>query len=361
MSRLADPRRILLIRPSALGDVCRSVPVLASLRARYPSAAIDWLVQDTFAPAIASHPALSGIVEFPRTQFKKWYSPSIAPQVRQYLSDLRSRQYDLVLDCQGLFRSGAFALATGAPRRIGYDNAPELAWLALTERVHAPRSLHAVDRMLMLAQAAGADPVYDLRLYTAPADRAFVHARPELSGGPFAVLAPTTRWPGKAWPPERFAELARALLEQRPFDIQRIAIVGSASERLQCGPLLDLASKDARVVDLLGATSVGQLLAVIEASQAVVGCDSAAIHMAVGFARPLAALFGPTRVERVGPFGRSANVVQRIIPGDVLNHKDEAAGQILMQRIQVQDVLDCLRLREAQTQQPAMPFGKAGC
>src|SRR5437763_17141743 len=56
------PQRILIIRPSALGDVCRSVPVLASLRRAYPEAEIDWLVQDTFAPAIEHHAALTGVI-----------------------------------------------------------------------------------------------------------------------------------------------------------------------------------------------------------------------------------------------------------------------------------------------------------
>lgn len=338
-SSAARPR-ILIIRPSALGDVCRSVPVLASLRKAFPTAIIDWLVQDTFAAAIESHPDLSNVVSFPRAKLGAWYLPTVAPEVKRYLDDLARRGYDLVLDCQGLFRSGIFAMATRAPRRIGFENAAELGWLGLTDRVEAPRDLHTVDRMLLLAQAAGAEPVYDLRLYSASADRAWAEQLPDLAGRSYIVIAPTTRWPGKQWPGERFAQLAGMLLSAGACE--RIALVGSAGEREQAAEVIELSSRDPRVVDMFGKTSVGQLMALIERSSGVVGCDSAAVHMAVGFNRPLAALYGPTRVERVGPYGRSAQVIQRLIPGDTRDHKDAAGGQRIMRRITVEEVADLL-------------------
>ncbi len=337
------PHRILIIRPSALGDVCRSVPVLASLRAAYPGATIDWLVQDSFAPAIASHPALNGVVAFPRGKLREWYRPSVAPELKRFLDDLAERRYDLALDCQGLFRSGLFAMATKAPRRIGFDNAAELGWLGLTERVHASRSMHAVDRMLMLAEHAGARPVYDMRLYTAMEDRAWVEAQPGFTGEGFAVIAPMSRWPGKQWPLERFAELCRRLVGGAVPGIHRVVLVGSPSEREQGSALIDSLRGERGVVDLIGRTTVGQLMALVEGCGLLVGCDSAAVHMAVGFKRPLVALYGPTRVERVGPYGRSAHVVQRLIPGDVRDHKDAAAGQVMMNRIGVDDVLESAR------------------
>lgn len=314
--------------------------MLVSLRKAFPTAIIDWLVQDTFAAAVASHPELSNVVSFPRAKLGAWYLPTVAPEVKRYLDDLGRRGYDLVLDCQGLFRSGIFAMATRAPRRIGFENAAELGWLGLTDRVEAPRDLHTVDRMLLLAQAAGAEPVYDLRLYTAPADRSWTQSIPELADRSYIVIAPTTRWPGKQWPGERFAQLAEMLLSAGVCE--RIALVGSSGERAQAVEAIELSAHDLRVVDLFGKTSVGQLMALIERSSGVIGCDSAAVHMAVGFARPLAALYGPTRVERVGPYGRSAHVIQRVIPGDTRDHKDGECGQRIMRRITVDEVADML-------------------
>ncbi len=341
------PNRILIIRPSALGDVCRSVPVLAGLRAAYPTAQIDWLVQDTFADAIAAHPALSGVVRFDRRRYGRWTSPAAMAALARWLRALGRTGYDLVLDCQGLLRSAIFTQATGAPRRLGHADARELAWAAYSERVpHRVASVHTVDRMLELAAAAGAAPVKDMRLYapdppppsTAPG--LVGDLDPRLSTGPVVVIAPTSRWLGKRWPAGRFAALARAILApDATRDASVIALVGSASERDQCGSLLELAETESRVVDLVGRTSVAALMRLIRRSALVVANDSAAVHIAVGFDRPLVALHGPTDVARVGPYGRESDVITHARAEECLDHKDEARGVELMSRIGVDEVV----------------------
>src|SRR5262249_50852265 len=167
------------------------------------------------------------------------------------------------------------------------SDAPELAWLGLTERVDAPKTLHTVDRMLALARAAGAPEARDLRLYVPVADRAAAAADPDLPDATFAVIAPPPRWPGKRWPAERFAALAEQVLPEPRYGIDRVVLVGGPSERDQCGPLLDLAQRDPRIVDRIGHTGIGALMALIERSRVVIANDSAALHMAVGFDRPL--------------------------------------------------------------------------
>ena len=332
--------RILIIRPSALGDVCRTVPVLATLKRRWPEARIDWLVQDTFAAAIEHHPDLGQVVPFPRAGLAGWWrSPAAFAALARWLRSIRRVRYDLALDCQGLLRSGLFALATLAPRRIGYANAEEMGWIGLNERIDAPMGEHAVDRMLRLAVAAtGTEPVRDMRLHASPIDRAAVAADPHLGGGRYAVIAPTSRWPGKLWPAERYAQVAAALLQERAGGAPRfdaVAVVGAESERGQVGPLLELAQRDRRVVDLVGRTTIARLMAFIETSSLVVANDSAAVHMAVGFDRPIVALYGPTDVTRVGPYGRASSVVQVLREGDVFDHKDAARGRAMMERITV--------------------------
>jgi len=340
---MTDPSRILIIRPSALGDVCRSVPVLVSLRERYPVATIDWLVQSSFAPAIAHHPALNGAIPFPRERMPVGSLWKTEP--RRLLADLlhrlRGAKYDLVLDCQGLGRSGFFTWWTGAPRRVGYANAGELGWLGYTDRVPVPRDRHTVDRMLALVEAIGLMPVRDLRLYTSEADRAALD--PRLRGTRFVLIAPTSRWEGKRWPASRFAEVARTILGDRLAE--RVALVGAASEREQCAPLLALSRQDDRVVDLIGATTVGALMATVEASALILANDSAALHMAVGFDRPLFGLFGPTRIDLVGPYGRQGDVITPGPAPERNRHKDAGFGRAAMEQIPVGRVLDAVRAR----------------
>ena len=142
--------RVLIIRPSALGDVSRTVPLLVSLRHAMPSAHIDWLVHEAFADVIRHHPALDGLVLFPRNRFASIYrNPRVMWEALAWIRDLRRRKYDLVIDAQGLFRSGLFAQMTAAPIRIGFGNAREFAWLGYNQRYHVDKQLHAVDRLLV--------------------------------------------------------------------------------------------------------------------------------------------------------------------------------------------------------------------
>ncbi|MBL8745821.1 MAG: glycosyltransferase family 9 protein [Phycisphaerae bacterium] len=334
---METPRRILLIRPSALGDVCRTVPVLASLRARFRDAEISWLVQDSFAPAVEAHPGLTRIVPFPRrtVAISRLWRPSAGAVLLEFLHSLRDAGYDLVIDCQGLGRSGFFAFVTGAERRVGYAQAREFGWLGVNERVTVPVELHAVDRMLALIEGCGVPAVRDMRLYTRAEDREAAGA--SVGSERFAVLAPTSRWAGKRWPIERFVELARALLDRSATE--RIAVVGGPGERDQCGPLLDLAARDRRVIDLVGKTSLGVLMAVIERASLVVANDSAPVHMAVGFDRPLVAIFGPTRPELVGPYGRERDVIHAAV-STRNEHKNEGFGIAAMKAIPASAVID---------------------
>src|SRR5437588_5710219 len=118
--------RILLIKPSAFGDVLHTLPVLAKLRARYPGARIDWLLTPPIAELIRHHPALSGVVLFPRQEYARpWRSWAAlragAAGLARLLAAVRRARYELVIDLHGQFRSALLALLSGAPARVGFD------------------------------------------------------------------------------------------------------------------------------------------------------------------------------------------------------------------------------------------------
>jgi len=328
-------RSVLIIRPSALGDVCRSVPLAVSLRAAFPNARLSWLVQDTFADAIASHPAIDALITFPRARWRRWWLPANALAATRWLVGLRGH-FDLVVDAQGLGRSALMALTTGARRRIGYADAREFGWLGVNERrrVEAP---HAVDRMLGLLAASGIPPIADLRLFVAEADRAWwANERERRAIGSYAVFAPTSRWTSKAWPSERWRALAPAILNR---GFAQIVCLGSPSEREQVAQALPAGAARERVVDLAGATTVGQSMAIIAAADLVIANDSAPLHMAVGFMRPLIALFGPTDPAAVGPYQRDGCVLRsEEARRATARYRDPRLGDRLMRGIAVDDV-----------------------
>ncbi|MCC6970162.1 MAG: glycosyltransferase family 9 protein [Phycisphaerales bacterium] len=297
-------------------------------------------MNDTFAASIAHHPALTSVVPFPRKTLGVGLKRLNTRPTREFLAGLRQTKYDLVIDAQGLFRSGFFARATGAPRRVGFANARELGWAFMTERHEVDRGTHTVDRMLKLIELAGVPPVADMRLYSGATEREEI-ARLIGEGQWPIVIAPTSRWAGKQWPSDRFAALARHLVSRG----HRVAIVGAPSEREQCRELIGMAAEDMRVLDLVGKTGVGGLMALIERSPLVVANDSAPLHMAVGFGGPLVALFGPTKLATVGPYRREADVIQHVRDADSMDHKNEASGRELMARITTSEVIEAAEVR----------------
>jgi heptosyltransferase I len=323
------PQRLLIVRPSALGDVARTVPVLVSLKRRWPDAKIDWLVHEGFIDAIVHHPDLHEAVPFPRQQLKR--SPA---QVLPYMRKLRQRQYEGVYDLQGLARSGWLAWSTRAPRRVGPADARELGWLAYTHRVAVePQVVHTVDRMLAVLRGDGIEPVCDLRLYPGPADRQwadeFLRSQ-ALSNRPFVVVAPGAKWLSKCWPTERFDAVIEALG-------MPAVIVGASSERAIAGALL----REGRV-DLIGGTTVGRLMAVIEQSALVLANDSAPLHLAVGLGQRCVGIFGPTDPGRVGPYQYSIGVVAAEGAGGI-NYRAAGDDQSIIARVSIDRVVSGAR------------------
>src|SRR5580765_4708414 len=154
-----NPRRIALIKPSALGDIVHSLPVLGALRQRFPEAHISWIVNRAYAPLLEGHPELDEIIAFDRNATRKGYGLAAISYLR-FLANLRKRRFDLVIDLQGLLRTGIMVWASGAHRRVGLRSAREGAALAYTDRIGlaGADALHAVNRYLLVAEALGVKP-----------------------------------------------------------------------------------------------------------------------------------------------------------------------------------------------------------
>lgn len=335
--------RILIVRPTALGDVARTVPALVTLRHAFPNASIDWLVHEGFADVIRHHPALDAIVPFPRKRFGQMLtSPSTAAEFRRWARSLRQAKYDIAVDLQGLIRSGFFTWLTFAKQRIGYSNARELAWLGYNRRYKIDRQMHAVDRMLALLAAAGYPPVHDMRLYVGDADARWLDqlfaSDARLKGGYFAV-APTARWLSKCWPIDRYTEIVKRLLADGRAGHAAV-ILAAPSERSQVQPILDTLGKDAPII--IPTTTVGQLAALLSRASLLIANDSAPLHIAVGFDRPTIAVFGPTDPALVGPYRRDEWVVRPPGIGDLtLSHyRKNRTDQTLIRQVTVDAVWD---------------------
>src|SRR5262245_38858811 len=149
-------RRVALLKPSALGDIVHALPVLTALRRRFPDAHLTWIVNRSYEPLLRGHPDLDATLPFDRGGR---HGPlRLALAFARFLSTLRRQRFDLILDLQGLLRSGLMALASGAPRRVGLSSAREGAAWCYTDVVPVPDAgtIHAVERYWRAAEALGA-------------------------------------------------------------------------------------------------------------------------------------------------------------------------------------------------------------
>ena len=297
----SDRPKILIVKPSAIGDVVHALPVLNLLRRRYPAAHVAWLVTPACAGLLDGHPQLDEVIRFDRKRFgHAWRDPKAMVALAAFHRDLHRRRFDLVIDLQGLFRSGWLSFSTGATTRVGTSTDREFGWaFATTVAPVGGRDRHAVDRYLSVADhlGLGTSPV-EFVFPTDDADRAAV--APLLPAGPFAVFLPATHWPTKRWPIDRFAELVTPLRER--FGLASVVAGGPDADAVPGAG------------SIAGRTTLRQLVAVLERASLVIANDTGPMHVAAALGRPLVTVFGPTDPGRTGPYNRPDSVVRLDLP-----------------------------------------------
>ncbi|MFQ5489403.1 MAG: lipopolysaccharide heptosyltransferase I [Phycisphaerae bacterium] len=309
-------KRILLIKPSSLGDLVHALPVLHGLRQRYPEARIDWLAGSAFAPLIEGHPDIHEVVRFDRQRFgRMMVSPSALVAFHRFRKHLQRRNYDLVIDLQGLFRSGFLSWSTRAKVRIGFAQAREAAWMFYTDRIRpSPHDTHAVDRNYGVAAMLGfADLPIRFDLAVVPEERRRAEALLAKAGltapGRFAAVLPGARWETKRWPPERFSRLIDGL--RTDLGLTTVLLAGRAE-----AALCEQVRADCREqpINLAGRTDLRELVAVLERAAVVICHDSAPMHLAAALGRPMVSILGPTNPARTGPYTQAARIIQADLP-----------------------------------------------
>ena len=294
--------KILVVKPSSLGDVVHSLPFLNSIRSCFPEAKIHWVIARGLEGLLEGNPMIDGLVIINKDGWKKisraWKT---LREFRELYSRLKRQGYDMVIDLQGLLRSGLITIGTGAPVRVGFAGAREGSTLFYNRKIGTDRNMHAVQRYLKAAGALGCESTNVVF--------PFPLAKKELKGineiksslKDYAVLVPGARWETKIWPSESFGRLASML----PL---RSVVVGSSGDI----PVADriVAMSKGKAVSLAGRTSLPELVEVMRGARVVISNDSGPMHIAAALNVPVAALFGPTSPERTGPYGEGHVIIR---------------------------------------------------
>jgi len=317
------PKNILIIKPSALGDIVLALPALATLRRSLPEARISWLVRPEYAELLRGQADLDEVILFDRRLLgKSWYNSNAFVGLLRLLHRLREGRFDIVFDFQGLFRTGFIGWITGCRKRFGMAQAREFAHLFYTDKIHQDYScVHLVDYYLRIVAAAGADRT-DAR-FALPENPAAVEAVKKLLAGygmppgNYAVLVGGAARENKRWPIEAFAKLAEKIVSRFGWSI---VATGAPAERKYVQTLEDIAKVS--VVNFAGQTSVAELVALLRGASFVVSNDTGPGHIAAALGVPVVMIFGPTNPARVCPYGRPECVAA--VEPDKRGHKADS-------------------------------------
>lgn len=282
-------KRILIIKPSSMGDIIHGLLIAESIKRQLPEVRIDWVVRREFAPLVRLAQAVNRIYIFER-------DGGISGFVR-LIREIRTERYDWVLDMQGLARSGILTFFSKAGRKVGRSDAREGAGLAYGEKTAAlPRGkpIHAVKILAGFLKVLGLNVELPESIRFKPTS--FDFSLPTLEDDSRRLLIfPESRRVGKNWP--GYESLTRYGLSAR-----------SNLQIIWCGhvPFTPVKSIDSeRWINLTGKTGIDQLPQLMESAHCVLSNDSGPMHLAAALGRPLVAIFGPTDPARFGPYPHS--------------------------------------------------------
>ena len=314
-----EATRIALIKPSALGDIVHSLPVLTALRQRFPQAHITWIVNRVYQPLLEGHPHLDATLAFERKALHKGWWQGFK-SVASFAHQLRKDDFDLVIDLQGLMRTGLMCVVTGARRRVGLSSAREGAPWAYSDVLEVAdfEAVHAVDRYWLVAEALGVgDHPKEFRVPIQPYARDWAKRALQECPKPWLLVGVGSRWVTKRWLPRHFATLLN--LAQEAFGGTAI-FVGASDE-------VDVAQETADLLKLTyrnftGETTLPQLAALLEQADVMIANDTGPLHLAAALGRPVVAPYTCTKVRLNGPYGASAGAVESRIwcQGSYLKH-----------------------------------------
>lgn len=359
-----QPKRILAVKLADLGDLVNVTPALQALRAAHPQAKIDLLTLPSSAALLRGCSFVDEILtydKFTQGSIKGMLNPrSLAGNLRFFLG-LASARYDTFLLFQhcttraGTIKYAVLSLASMARTKAGLDG-PCKPFLTH----HAPDlgfgGKHEADYWLSVASLAGAETERDwyteLELLDAHRERAkqlLFEVSKEESVRLIAIHTGAGAYSkARIWPVERFADVARGLVNSKSATI---IVLGGPDEIKEAQTLTQLIGAGERVLNLAGRTSIHETAAVIEQCALFVGNDSGPMHIAAAVGTPVVAVFGPSNKEAWGPYSPPGaqskhTVISRDLPcqpcfyrGDTLGLKDGCGPRPCLTHLQSGRVL----------------------
>lgn len=344
---MKDEKNILVVRLSSLGDVLMTLPAVKAIRDLYPHSHISWLIEGSIGDLLSYQGFIDKAIRFPRTNLVKTIKAGRLKEsikiLKSFLYDLRSMEYDLILDFHGIAKSIILSKIAKGKRLIGFDKiyAKENTHLFYREKIQGlDRRLHKVERNMLMATHLGADnkaPDLDI---TVPEDHYtyiddFFKKRgisdQTIAINPFS--SPGSEY--KRWGMDRYKGLIKAMRATLNTDI---IILWGPGEKEEAQSLID--GSDSRVF-LSIPTNIPQLFALLKRVKLYISGDTGVMHLAAFAKTPVVAIFGPTDHKINAPYGDSM-VVRKDVDCSPCKKRD-CQNRYCLENISINEVLQAAK------------------
>jgi lipopolysaccharide heptosyltransferase I len=296
--------KVLIIRLTSIGDVLHCTPVANELKTALPSCHITWLVGEVPSELLFFNPFIDDVYVWPKERWEKALRAGNFREAwelwRKLQEELRTRDFDVVLDIHGLFLTGMIASTVNARRRIGMRGTREFNHLFVTETVSgAENSRHLIFRYLSVLKALGIQAADShMKLFLSGEAVNFAQGFFQNNGikqnTPVIAISPATTWSAKNWPPEHFAAVINGLRGE-----YQVLLCGAPSDRKIADQIIRRVEMP--LVDAVGKTSLLQMAALLSQSTMLLAGDTGPLHMAVALNVPTVSVFGATDPAVYGP------------------------------------------------------------
>lgn len=345
-SLLLAPKKLCILRLSAIGDVCHAVAAVQAIQRRHPQAEITWVVGRIEAALLKDLPGVE-LVPFDKSKGFQGY--------RELWQRLQDRHFDLLLHMQVALRASLATLGIRATLKVGFDKtrAKEGQWLFTNRRIAPQVEPHVLDGFMGFARSLGVtDTTPQWQIPVSEQDTAFARAQiPDDT--PTVLICPSASKDERNWLPERYAEVADNLAARG----YQVLLCGGPAQREKQLANAIVEYAEAPLRNLVGQTSLKSLLALIARAKAVLAPDTGPTHMAVTQGTPVVALMAHSNPQRTGPYGQQHYTVscyqhhveqQKGRSLSELPWGTRAKGPDLMASIETPAVLDALNLALSQ-------------
>lgn len=292
------PSSICILRLSAIGDVCHAVSAVQAIQSRWPSAKITWVIGKVEAHLLSNFKGVEFVI-FDKKAGIQGY--------KALYKTLKGRRFDILLHMQVALRASLATLCIKAKQKWGFDRqrAKEGQWLFTNRKISPQNQPHVVDGFWAFAQAIGVDdnkaPKWDMPVVQQDKD----WCQQEVNAKQYIVISPAASKVERNWTTEGYAAAARYAHEQG----YSVVLAGGPSKMEQQLGQQILTTSNIPAINLIGKTSLPQLLALLNSAALVIAPDSGPAHMASSVNTPVIGLYAHSNPGRTGPYNSQAHVI----------------------------------------------------